>query len=93
MTKTIRLLSVIDQTEAQSLYESIISDIDNIAGLEIDASQVERIGTSGIQLLIAIKNYLNKKGMDFKLKAYSGGFEAAFNDLGFATFIQEWKAK
>ncbi|CAO5674653.1 MAG: hypothetical protein HEEMFOPI_00098 [Holosporales bacterium] len=93
MTKTMKLSSVIDQTEAQNLYVSIMEDIDRVETLEIDAAHVERIGTSGIQVLLALDQYLGKKGKNFKVKALSGGFEAAFCDLGFESLIQEWKAK
>jgi anti-anti-sigma regulatory factor len=93
MANVVKLESVIDQTEAQNLYTSIVQHIDGHDELEIDASKVERMGTSGVQVLLSVAIYLKKKGKNFKLKAFSGAFEAAFNDLGFVGLIQEWKAK
>ena len=52
---------MVDQTEAQNLYASIAQNIDEYNGLEIDASKVERIGTSGVQVLLSVAIYLKKR--------------------------------
>jgi anti-anti-sigma regulatory factor len=94
MSNMIKLTSVIDQQEAQKMHDLILDTIQDVKDfLEIDASVVERIGTSGVEVLIATDQYLKNKKAMLKVKTSSGAFDAAFIDLGFNNLLQEWKVK
>ncbi|CAO5676498.1 MAG: hypothetical protein NEHIOOID_00112 [Holosporales bacterium] len=91
--QNIQLPSAINQEDAQHLYDTLMNAIDSSIHLEIDASKVERIGTSGIQVLVAAGRHLKDLGGSFHVKQCSNEFSQAFSDLGLVSFLQEWGTK
>lgn len=89
----IELPSAITQQDAQQLYDKLMNAMDSSIHIEVDASKVERIGTSGIQVLVAAGRHLKDLGGSFSIKQCSDEFSQAFSDLGLVAFLQEWGTK
>lgn len=86
----IRLASNIDQQYAQQLLEEINANIDNYSTFSVDASEVERIGTPGAQVLISLNEYCRQHNFKINVTKPSPQFIAAFRDLGLDVHVQEW---
>lgn len=65
--------------EFKELLDAPVSELKDI---EIDASQVERIDTSGFQLLLAAKKKLEEANISFKVINPSERFTKIANALG-----------
>lgn len=89
----IDLPAVIDQQEAQRLYDTLLETINSSIHLQIDASAVDRMGTSAVQVLVSLSQHLDNEGGSLKIKKPSDAFKSVFTDLGLANFIKEWGAK
>ena len=84
--KNIALPAYLDISQA----EDFLGDIKKTVGkkpdfkiLEIDASEVERITTPCVQILIALKKTLQKQNIELKINNFNDIFESSLDDLGF----------
>lgn len=60
--------------------------------LTIDGSDVERVGTPAVQLLLAAAKAVAAEGRSFALRSPSAALAAAFLDLGLASELDCWSA-
>lgn len=81
-TAEVMLPPVIDVTAAPAVLESLRWALHEQRGLKIDGSEVQEIGTAGIQMLIAAAIALEKRGEQLELHAPSDEILAAAQELG-----------
>ncbi len=58
-----------------------------IPNLILDASKVENITTTGLQLIVALEKTLSSSGGTFSIKDESDSFASAFKDIGLENFL------
>ncbi|WP_349322695.1 STAS domain-containing protein [Asticcacaulis sp. MM231] len=77
-----KLPTVIDMTSAQALKNDILLHFYSGGQLDLDASEVVRLGTPGLQLLWSAMATFSAAGLGLKLINPSSGLLAAFEDAG-----------
>ncbi len=92
MSETFQLPSILDLLAAEGLKDKVVSILDGGESLVLDASEVSRITTPCVQILIAASTELQANHNDLKLAASSQVFEDAMRDLGFENFLNSWRA-
>lgn len=91
-TLELALPAQLDIAALQGLKEELLAAAALEGDLAIDASQVERVGTPAVQLLLAAARAFSGSGRRFALRSASGTLSAAFADLGLAAELREWSA-
>jgi len=84
------LPAIIDMNAALPLTKNITQMLQRDSQITIDASKVERITTSGIQVLIATHRELESTQGSLKLQKPSTVFCQAFDILGLTHLYQLW---
>lgn len=92
MSETLQLSSIMDLLAAEGLKDRVVSILDAEEALVIDASEVSRITTPCVQIIIAASKELQTNDNDLKLVASSSVFDDAMRDLGFESFLNNWRA-
>jgi anti-anti-sigma regulatory factor len=78
----IKLSPVIDLTTAQVLKNDLILPYHDGRAIDLDASEVERIGTPGLQLIWSAMASFSTSGIGLKILNPSSAFLDAFEDAG-----------
>ncbi len=76
----LRLPTVVDTAVAQSLKSEMLLPFYAGEGLSVDASEVERISTPGLQLLWSAAASFRASGLDLSIQCPSQAFLAALSD-------------
>ncbi len=96
-TRQNRPVTVLDMGSSLDMQtaETLAGLLREAAGLSrpvvIDASAVERVSTSAIQLLLAMDRAMSGAGGELTLENPSGAFMAAFADCGIRPADMNWK--
>ena len=67
----IELPAVINAAEAERIAEALLERINAKDRIAIDASNVERIGLAGLQVLLAGRNTATDAGLAFAIECFS----------------------
>ncbi|MBO9511521.1 STAS domain-containing protein [Erythrobacter sp. A6_0] len=67
----IELPAVINAAEAERIAEALLERINAKDRIAIDASNVERIGLAGLQVLLAGRNTATDAGLAFAIEGFS----------------------
>lgn len=85
---TYQLEKFSDISKAEVLHEKLESYLNAGASVEIDASQVERIDTSAMQVLISLFISMDKQHMQTQIINPSDTFLKAASMLGVSNFLR-----
>ena len=90
--KTLLLPTSLDLGNAQDWKERLIAALTLNPVLKLDGSETMHVTTPGIQLLLAAALSAKSKGGKLVLMNPSSALEAAFDELGLAQTLGEWRA-
>lgn len=85
------LPAVVDISTVGEIYEALKLVVQESATVKVDASKVERITTSGVQLLLSAERTLNQGGGALMLADASDAFVSVLGGLGLRCKLDEWK--
>lgn len=85
---TYQLEKFSDISKAESLHEKLESYLNDGVNVSIDASQVERIDTSAMQVLLSLFATMEKQHMQYSISNPSEPFVKAASLLGVSEFLQ-----
>jgi anti-anti-sigma regulatory factor len=88
--RRLKLPAVLDLLAAEGLREALKETVVLGGRLELDASQVERMSTPCIQVMLAGARAMADGGVAFSLDQPSDAFMNGFYDLGLAAELAEW---
>jgi chemotaxis protein CheX len=77
-----KLQSVMDISNAKPFYDEIASMLGNASSICLDASEVSRMTTPCVQIIIALSKHANENGLEVSLAKPSDAFMNAFKQLG-----------
>lgn len=83
----IELQDVIDISKVEGLMESFKSSADNSSHIELDAGQVKRIDTAGLQLLYSFQHTLNQQQGHVEIVNASQAFKECARLVGFDNIL------
>lgn len=75
---------------AAELRKDLLHLLDGSGSIEVDASEVERITTPCIQVILAMEKSAASAGRKFRVIAPSEAFSDAFKTLGLSSYLQSW---
>lgn len=78
------LQGVIDLFSVDELYQAAHALLERDEDLSLDWEKAERLDTSALQILLALKNGLHEKGRKMQLSTLTPGLEKHFSLAGFA---------
>lgn len=90
--KRISLPKDCDTPFASALHEDIAREVATIHELQLDASDVERINTPAIQLIVMLARALGTENIHMSVESCSPTFVAGFEQLGLGAQLAEWRA-
>lgn len=85
---TYQLEKIADISKAEVLHEKLESYLNDGVNIAIDASQVERIDTSVIQVLLSLFSSMEKQHLQAAIHAPSEPFLKAASMLGVSDFLR-----
>jgi chemotaxis protein CheX len=88
----IKLPSQLDLGALPNLKEELLGAIASTGGVVLEGSDVERVGTPAIQLVLAASKEFSASGRRFALQAPSEALALAFDELGLSAEAREWSA-
>lgn len=86
----IKLPGQLDMAALTALKEDLINTTNITNSLAIDGSEVERVGTPAIQLLLAAAKAFSAEGRSFALETPSQALSLALDDLGLGIDVRQW---
>ncbi len=89
--KTLLLPASLDLGNAQDWKERLMAALTLNPVLKLDGSETTHVATPGIQILLAAAQSAKSKGGKVVLMNPSSALEAAFEDLGLAHVLSEWR--
>ncbi|MCC3861224.1 STAS domain-containing protein [Pseudemcibacter aquimaris] len=92
MTDTIKLSPVMDLVAANDFKVQLESQLNDKSEITIDGSEVERILTPCIQLIVATDNELKKNNSKLIVTNASDAFISAVTDLGLEKEYKDWSS-
>jgi len=81
-----------DLLAAEALKEGLLNMLNLGGDLILDASEVERVSTPCIEVLIAAESAFDASARGFKMPEPSTSLSEAFMALGLADRIEKWRA-
>jgi len=81
-----------DLLAAEALKGVLVDMLDQDGGLALDASEVERVSTPCIEVLVAAEVAFGKSGQKFEMSAPSPPLCDALEALGLVDRIEKWRA-
>ncbi len=88
----VKLPSEMDLLSAEGLRDTLLNVLNEDKGLLIDASDVERVSTPCIEVLVAAQKSCAEAGYDFKISNSSQILVEAFSALGLDEYFKGWRA-
>ncbi|WP_428645138.1 STAS domain-containing protein [Roseibium sp.] len=92
MQGQVELPVILDLGTVHHLRERLATAIAEQNTVSIDASQVERIGTPAVQVLLAASRALAAEDRPLVIQKASEPFRSAFADLGLSEQYSKWSA-
>ena len=89
--KTQLLPATLDLGNAQDWKERLLAALSLNPVLRLDGAEMQNITTPGVQMLLAADRSATSRGGKLVLSNPSAALEAAFEDLGLAGKLQEWR--
>ena len=89
--KTLLLPVSLDLGNVQDWKERLMAALTLDPVLKLDGSEITHVATPGIQILLAAAQSAKSKGGKVVLMNPSSALEAAFEDLGLAHVLSEWR--
>ncbi|MBN66240.1 MAG: hypothetical protein CMM94_01560 [Rickettsiales bacterium] len=87
---TMMLPAVMDITSAEALLDEYRETLSGeLSHIELDGSQIERLTTPGIQLILAMQKQMQDRGNNIKLLNVSESAIRAMEDCGLAHLVTE----
>lgn len=90
-TSSLNLVPVMDMMVAEPLRQTLVQAVSRGRHVVVDGSDVERIGTPCIQVLLAAANAFGEVGLNWQVTEPSPALSAAFADLGLAAELESWR--
>lgn len=90
-TTTIRLAGAMDFANVAAVHEAMVKASKKGRSLLVDLSDVDRISTSFVQLLLSAEKSLAEADLSIKLRGPGDEIEAAFCRLGLTEQFEEWR--
>jgi len=84
---SLTLKSIMDLTEAENLRLTFLDCLTKGKSLKIVASEVERITTPCLQILLSLKNRADFHHIDFSIVDMTEAFKSALYDIGLEEHI------
>ncbi|QDG78902.1 STAS domain-containing protein [Labrenzia sp. PHM005] len=85
-----QLPSCVDFSRVQQLAEDLrAAQLEN-SNLQIDAGEVDQIGTPAAQVLVAAALQAGSDGQQFEVISQTESFQQVFEDLGLSDQIEQW---
>lgn len=78
---------ILDRTTASSLRDDLIDLVGTVGAVDIDASQVERATSVGLQLILSMKMQLDEEKRDVIIVNPSVAFVEAVKGMGLMKFL------
>ena len=75
------------------LRNALAQDCKELIGVEIDAGEVEWIGTPSVQVLVAAGLTFDSEGRPFRITNASEPLKQAFSDLGLLSALERWSVE
>jgi len=85
------LAPILDFGTAKSLRAYLLGLLPLGKSIALDASQVERMSTPCVQVILAAAKSFEEKNIDFSLSKPTQTFVNAFDDLGLFSVLLNWK--
>ncbi|MGI9508148.1 MAG: STAS domain-containing protein [Geminicoccaceae bacterium] len=89
----ITLPSILDIPAASDLRDAILESVEPEMTVAIESGAVEQITTPGIQVLIAVAAYVERKKASFKMVKPSDVLIDGFSDLGLFPELMSWSVE
>ncbi len=86
----LKLLPILDMAAADEFLESLKSCISQNKNLTLDSSNVERVSTPCIQVLLAAAFKVEKAGGQFSILNVTPVFERGMKELGVSDYLNNW---
>jgi anti-anti-sigma factor len=86
----LRLSEELDLATAQLLKDAILEHIRSNEVIKLDGSDVKRITTPCVQVLLAANRMVSAEGGEFFLSNPSEAITATFADLGLQSELNKW---
>ena len=87
----VRLPSHFDMAAAGALKPRILAEQDRKGELVLDGSEVEKVSTAGIQLMVAADRKLMEGGGSLRLREASDALRAGLTDIGLGEALKRWE--
>ncbi len=84
--------TMLDAGSAAEFHQALKSALDTKNSLVLEASDVDRISTAGLQLILAASVECAGNNRRFELKNPSNKLRDGLNDLGLAEQVDSWVA-
>ena len=88
-----QLGSRLDMRVAPPLKAALLRALSKRRPLTLGATDVERMSTACVQLLVSAGKTFAASGIPFVIKAPSEAFCCAFSDLGLAPTLEQWMSE
>ena len=89
VAQKIYLPSTFNHDECQNIYDECKKNFETSESLVFNASDVERVGTAGIQILLAAGLFCRKNNKTCTIEAPSKALIAAFDHLGCICIVKD----
>jgi anti-anti-sigma regulatory factor len=82
-------LTLTDREDApdRTGYTGLLEALTRVNAVAVEAGACQRIGTLGLQMLVALGQAADAAGIDFRLTAPGEGFAEAATDLGLGPWM------
>lgn len=77
-----KLQPIMDIGNAKALYDELTSMLSNASSICLDASEVTRMTTPCVQIIIALNKHANENDLEISIARPSDAFMNAFKQLG-----------
>ncbi len=89
--REVKLPRELDLLAAESLKETLLAELDEGEGLLLDASDVERVSTPCIEVLVSAQKTCVATSQSFQISNSSQVLVDAFNALGLDEQFKGWR--
>jgi anti-anti-sigma regulatory factor len=90
-TLNLALPSFLDTEAAVGLVTTLKTVLAGGSDVVIDGSEVRRLGTPGVQVLLAAAQAFAAANQHFRVTAVSPEFQSVFDDLGLHADLNAWR--
>lgn len=84
------LSGCLDFSSVQKLAADLLDTDTELSAVQINAAEVEQIGTPAVQVLLAAAQQIASEGREFVVVDETDTFRHAFEDLGLTDQVTQW---